>query len=206
MPQRGQTTPPPPALTCPVSDHLGQELEARVPHLPAGAAQAPLQHREKLWGGRGVRVAPRLPTPSQPRPFQPCGSPGCPAGPRLPPRNSWVGGSRSQQPGGVCALRSHRSVAWKAFFRTWGGGAAARRGDPAPASASAPAPALPGGQMGSRRPSLRKQRGLPRREEGRAEAASSGPRSWGNAILARELQGASASSPGTWGLSEDTGE
>lgn len=117
---------PPPALTCPGPGHLGQELEARVPHLPAGAAQALLQHREKLWGGRAVQSGPAarsLPRPHHPHPLRlsvPLG------GTWLPPRKCWVWGSRSQQPGGRGELSSHLSVAWKAFLRTWGGRAGCR--------------------------------------------------------------------------------
>lgn len=46
VPRQGQ--PLKPVLTSLVSGHLGQELEARVPHLPAGAAQALPQHGEQL--------------------------------------------------------------------------------------------------------------------------------------------------------------
>lgn len=53
-----------------------------------------------------------IPAPPSVHPWEGLGS---------PLRNSWVWGSRSQQPGVLGELRSHLSVAWKAFFRTWSG-------------------------------------------------------------------------------------
>lgn len=71
-------TPEHPALTSPASDHLGQELEARVPHLPAGAAQALRQHREKFCSGRGSSGRPRPdpPCPGLPHTHDRSGVPG----------------------------------------------------------------------------------------------------------------------------------
>lgn len=120
------------ALTSPALAHLGQELKARVPHLPAGAAQALLQHREKLWGGGAVQSGQVTAThlPAQPRSPQPRDSLGYPGRGRLPLRNCWVWGSRSQQPGVLGELSSQLSVAWKAFFSTWRGQSAAAAAGP----------------------------------------------------------------------------
>ena len=118
------------------------------------AQEAALGQGERFRGARAMSTLPSRPAPSR---LHPCSSLGFPwEGLGLPLRNSWVRGSRSQQPGVLGELRSHLSVAWKAFFRTWSGksGAAGPGGVswPAcprpPSSAPAPAPAL-GCKMGT---------------------------------------------------------
>lgn len=161
-----------------------------------------------------ARAGPPPPSPPAPQPPSPAAPQDGLREAGLPLRNSWVGGSRSQQPGGVGTLGSHRSVAWKAFFRTWGGRGCRPGGETLPrppcARAPAPAPALGvrwavGGHTGSvsRSPSFRKQRGLQMRERRGGQRQPRQDLSPGDTQFlpkTRELQGASASSPGTWGL------
>lgn len=92
-------------------------------------------------GGR-FRAARLTPAPTS-SPATPRFTPGRPG---LPLRNCWRWGSMSQQPEGWGELRSHLSVAWKAFFRTWGGQSRAAGAAVQPARRCvplcAPAPAM----------------------------------------------------------------
>lgn len=133
---------------CSTASSSGAGGQLRGAHLPPPSPSQrppPSPHPAAPWPP--AQPPPRLPVAPPPPPptpvttphapphcCMPLGSPGG-RGQGLPPRTSWAQGSRSQQPGGTAELSSQRSVAWKAFFRTWG--SRAGRGEPAPAPPSA---------------------------------------------------------------------
>lgn len=139
-PGPGLQPPPRPRLPArcthlPSAGSSGSGTQGPSPSPPSrGCTGASAAQGEALGRGGGSEQQGHRHPPSRPaRGPQPRDPLGYPGRGRLPLRNCWVWGSRSQRPGVLGELSSQPSVAWKVFFSTWRGQRRLQRPGQAPA-------------------------------------------------------------------------